>query len=82
MDTIPKASHEKGDVNIQDYSKVDYREFWKGFSKSYLDKKEKYIIQKLIPPVSGWFIDLGCGYGRLLPAYLKSNRQIVMGGNE
>jgi len=68
----------KETASICDYNKTSYSKFWTSPSKSLLDKKERRIIRNLIPPVSGWFVDLGCGYGRLLPTYMNLNRQIVL----
>jgi len=69
---------DKETATIRDYNQVDYSQFWTGFSKSLFDKKEQRIVQKLIPSTPGWFVDLGCGYGRFLPAYVNSNRKIVL----
>ena len=69
---------DKETATIRDYNQVGYSQFWTGFSKSLFDKKEQRIVQKLVLPASGWFVDLGCGYGRFLPAYVNSNRKIVL----
>ena len=65
-------------MRIRDYSHEDYREFWDTASNKVLDKIEKIIIQKYLPYSKGWFIDLGCGFGRLLPVYLNDDRRIVL----
>ncbi len=69
---------EKDTASIQDYNQIEYSQFWTGLGKSFLDKKEQRIVQKLTPPTTGWFIDLGGGYGRLVPAYINSGRKIVL----
>lgn len=73
-----KLPIDKKTATIRDYNQTDYSRFWTGFSRLLLDKKEQRIVQRLIPPAPGWFVDLGCGYGRFLPTYINSNRKIVL----
>lgn len=63
---------------IRDYNQEDYPNFWKGPAKLFLHKMECKILYKMLSEQPGWFIDVGCGYGRLLPLYMKPNRKIVM----
>lgn len=78
IESTSKLYIEKETPIVQDYNQTDYSQFWTGFGKSLLDKAEQRIVQKLIPPSPGWFIDLGGGYGRLVPTYMNSNRKIVL----
>lgn len=73
-----ETTAEKPQTLIRDYSGEDYREFWSGPAKAFLHRVESKIVRKILPSTSGWFIDLGGGFGRLLPTYLDSRRQIVL----
>lgn len=64
--------------SIVDYNQSDYREFWKGPNKVLLDRAERLIIMNLLSENQGWFIDLGAGFGRLLPLYNCPERRVVM----
>jgi SAM-dependent methyltransferase len=74
--TSPEPSPDKS--IIRDYNQDDYRKFWDGDAKSFLHKFELDILQRLMPTQPGWFIDVGCGYGRLVPNYLRPDRKIVL----
>jgi len=63
---------------IRHYNQTDYSDFWAGGGKYLLDEWEKKLIQCLVPNEPGWFIDIGCGYGRLLSTYAYPNRRIVL----
>lgn len=63
---------------IRDYNLEDYPNYWKGAAKLFLQKMEFKILHKIIPARAEWFIDVGCGYGRLLPIYRELNKKIVM----
>lgn len=78
LQTLPRDSLEKEEAIIRDYNETSYSEFWVSPSRLVLDRKEKRIIRNLIPSLPGWFVDLGGGYGRLIPTYMNSNRQIVL----
>jgi len=61
---------------ISDYDKFnyDYEDYWsnKDVNRNYEDKAERFVIDKLLPrpnPPSGWFCDLGGGFGRLMDIY-------------
>lgn len=64
--------------DIVDYSERDFREYWRGKSKRILHEVECRMISEMLPSRRGWFLDLGCGYGRLLPTYNDEKRKIVM----
>jgi ubiquinone/menaquinone biosynthesis C-methylase UbiE len=66
---------EKG---IVDYNKRDFREFWEGRAMELIHAEEQVIIRKLLPDTGGWFLDLGCGFGRLLPDYDAPDRNLVL----
>lgn len=63
---------------IKDYSGRDYRTVWQHPRAQFEDEFEGGIIKKLVSHEPGWFIDLGGGYGRLVPLYTKKGRNIVI----
>jgi len=63
---------------VVDYSRGDFREYWRGRSKVLLHAAECRVLDALLPPTRGWFLDLGCGFGRLTPAYKDSRRRLVL----
>ncbi len=63
---------------VVDYESCDFRQFWDSPSKRILHSAEVRIISELLPPESVWFVDVGAGYGRLLPAYRGAARRIVL----
>ena len=65
-------------INIRDYSQEDYREFWEKPSNKIIDYIERKILRQNLPNSGGWFIDLGSGFGRLLPLYQCDNCNIVL----
>ena len=69
----PAASQE-----IVDYNNEDFVGYWQGASKQLLNKIEFKIVRELLPQRPGWFIDIGCGFGRLAPIYLGNRRQVIM----
>jgi len=62
---------------IISYDESDFRTFWDSRCKWLLHECESRIIRDLLPDSTGWFFDLGCGFGRLAPAYLKAGRPVV-----
>ncbi len=62
---------------IIDYNNTDFRIFWKGNVEEILHKQEYKLIQKISFRSGGCFLDLGCGHGRLIPAYYQKDRQII-----
>ena len=65
-------------ATIRDYNDTDYSQFWEGLGKFLLHNREKRIVEALNPRNPGWFIDLGGGYGRLIPAYYTSGQNFVI----
>jgi len=63
---------------VVDYSHGDFREYWHGPSKALLHSAECRILDKMLPDTNGWFLDLGCGFGRLTPEYRSPHRRIVL----
>jgi len=43
-----------------------------------IDRSDFRILQQTLPSTPGWFVEIGCGWGRLLPAYLRPDREIVL----
>lgn len=71
---------EQSDQNtkvIIDYNDTDFRTFWKGKVEEILHIQESKIIQNTPFTQSGWFLDLGCGHGRLTPSYYTPERKII-----
>lgn len=63
---------------IVDYTDIDYRNYWIGDHMEAFDKQEKKVVDQWLTSRSGWFIDLGCGFGRMVPIYKNKFRTIVM----
>lgn len=63
---------------IADYNEGDFREYWTGRSKELLHNSECRILAELLPPQQGWFVDIGAGFGRLVPRYTAPDRKIVL----
>ena len=70
------SAHRDGNI-IVDYQEDDFRDYWDSRCKSLLHECECEIIKRLLPPCDAWFVDIGCGYGRLTPTYLDSKKRIV-----
>jgi hypothetical protein len=76
--TMTNLAKPVDDLRVRGYESSDYREFWATQWKQLLNGVESRMIRGLIPPTPGWFVDLGGGYGRLVPAYDRPERQIVI----
>jgi ubiquinone/menaquinone biosynthesis C-methylase UbiE len=63
---------------IVDYSRDDFREYWRGAAKAFLHESECRILRGLLPASPGWFLDVGAGFGRLTPVYAGGGRKIVL----
>ncbi len=62
---------------ICDYEGSDYRtEFW-GQDRAYEDGAERAALQHLLPPTGARLIDIGGGYGRLMPLYSGYDEVII-----
>ncbi len=68
--------------NKLDYENYDYQEFWKDDKRKYEDASERMALKKLmkaIPPIGGEiFVDLGCGFGRLISEYKDFDHIILI----
>jgi ubiquinone/menaquinone biosynthesis C-methylase UbiE len=63
---------------IIDYEGYDYRkEFWADKGRDYEDRVERIAIKRLLPPIGDRLVDVGGGFGRLLPLY-AGYRQVVL----
>ena len=63
---------------IIDYEGYDYRaEFWADKGRDYEDRVERIAIKRLLPPTGERLIDVGGGFGRLLPLY-DGYQQVVL----
>jgi ubiquinone/menaquinone biosynthesis C-methylase UbiE len=67
-----------GRREIVDYNNEDFIGYWESASKQLLNKIEFKIVGELLPQRSGWFVDIGCGFGRLGPIYLGNGRKVIM----
>ena len=62
---------------ICDYEGSAYRtEFW-GAGRDYEDGAERAALQRLLPPSGHRLIDIGGGYGRLLPLYSQYDEVVI-----
>lgn len=69
---------ENMDECLADFIDGSYIGFWDGAHMQILNRLEKDIIAKQLPMSASWFLELGCGQGRLLPEYIKRARNIVL----
>lgn len=54
---------------VCDYEGSSYRtEFW-GQGRAYEDASERVALRRLLPPTGSRLVDVGAGYGRLVPLY-------------
>lgn len=68
----------KDSPQICDYEGSNYRaEFWEGKGRDYEDRVERIAIERLLPPIGKRIIEVGAGFGRLVPLY-KGYEQIVL----
>ncbi len=64
--------------NYSDYNGFNYRKiFWGKHQRDYEDAADKSAIRKIISPAS-WFLDLGGGFGRLIPVYQEKMKNIIL----
>lgn len=63
---------------ICDYTGNDYRKFWAGQNRRYEDLTERLVLRRLLPPKTGNILELGAGFGRLLPEYFPRTREIIL----
>ena len=63
---------------IIDYSNRDFREYWTSQAKEILHRAETRIFHDMLPDTEGWFIDIGCGFGRFIPEYDNNKRKIIL----
>ena len=73
-----RALREAEKAIIRDFNQRDYRTSWEGASGAFEHRFEGMVIRELLPDQPGWWIDVGAGYGRLLPLYYKQDRKIVL----
>ena len=63
---------------IKDYEEKDYSNFWSEKFKWNFNKQEKKILNEYLSDKKGWFIDIGCGSGRMIPVYKNKKEKIVL----
>jgi ubiquinone/menaquinone biosynthesis C-methylase UbiE len=76
--TIDESNVESQSPVIRDYSERDYRRNWQKPSGEFAHRFERGVIQSLLPDAAGWWVDVGAGYGRVLPLYRRPDRKIVL----
>jgi SAM-dependent methyltransferase len=67
------ASVENGN-SAQEAAAEDYR----SPLQDLIDRSDFHILQRILPSTPGWFVEIGSGWGRLLPAYYRPDRDIVL----
>lgn len=55
-----------------------YRDFWLGHGREYENLSEQLIIRKLLPGPGRYALDIGGGFGRLLPLYARKFEACVV----
>lgn len=63
---------------INDYNGRDYRTVWEHPRAAFENRFEGGLIRRLLTDRTGWFIDVGGGYGRVYPDYKKVGRKVVI----
>ena len=64
--------------HYSNYNGFNYRDiFWGNHQRDYEDAADKNAIKKIISPTS-WLLDLGGGFGRLIPSYQKKIKQVIL----
>jgi ubiquinone/menaquinone biosynthesis C-methylase UbiE len=63
---------------LRDFIEGSYIGFWDGAHMQILNQLEKNIISKQLASSASWFVELGCGQGRLLPEYINKAHNIVV----
>jgi len=63
---------------IRDYNEDDYRRNWQKRSSDFTHRFERAVIGSLLPAQDGWWVDVGAGYGRIVPMYQRPGRKIVL----
>ncbi len=75
--TLP-VSPTQSSPPLCDYEGTDYRaDFWTGHGRDYEDLAERIALTRLLPNRGECLIDIGGGFGRLLPLY-AGHRKIVL----
>lgn len=64
--------------NYSLYEDIEYRDYWNDPAQVRQDLLEKRIISDWLPASGRRIIDVGCGYGRLVPCYLGRFDKIVL----
>ncbi len=69
---------EQPSPRVCDYEDSTYRtDFWEEQGREYEDRVERIAIRRLMPPSGERLIEIGAGYGRLVPLY-SGYRQVVL----
>ena len=65
--------------SLSDYENKQYADFWSGKCMELLNIQEKNAVKRLMRSSSGWFLDVGCGFGRFSGIYrnLYTNKVLV-----
>jgi len=77
MEGLPSKKN-SGSNSCGLYEGVEYRDYWEGIVRGKIDKREKQIINDLLPISGHRLIEIGCGYGRLAECYIDRFQQVVM----
>lgn len=63
---------------ICDYSKTNYKKFWKEQDRRYEDLTERLVLRQFLPKTSENILELGAGFGRLLTEYFGRTQKIIL----
>ncbi len=75
---VQPARSSSGTREIVDYGEIDYRKYWAGEHMKLFNEREFSVVESLLGPEDGWFIDLGCGFGRMVPLYRGAPEKTVL----
>ena len=69
-------------ISVCDYKGFDYKaEFWDNANRDYENLLEQTLVRELVAKYgvsNGDLIDLGCGFGRLFPAYEAAQGRMIL----
>ncbi len=64
--------------SYQLYEGIAYQDYWSTKDTANFNILEHAIIRELLPPHGNYFLDLGCGHGRLADCYIDRFENVVM----
>lgn len=64
---------------VCDYTDTDYKkDFWIDSDRSYEDSVERIAVKRLFPKMTGSFLEIGAGFGRLVDVYADRCSKVTL----